>query len=555
LKKIVKNIFKILDPAEKKKFAALILLDVIISVLDISFLAALLFVIHFYTEPRHSISLTYFPLTLLDKYPLLLIVAFFILFSVKNFFGFLVFRMQLKFVYGVASRLSQKKLLNYLDGSYNNYVNIDSSVHIRNISQQPIEFGHYVIEGLQQIISQSVLILITVIAILIFNPVLFPLLFAMLVPPIILTGFLMKKKLTAIRKMAKPVSEKTLQHLKEALSGYVESNVYGRKDFFSNRYYTSQSGFNIFLSEQQAIQNMPSRLIEVFAILGLFVLILINSFTAHSNSIELITLGAFMAAAYKIIPGIVKILNSNGQIRTYEFTVNDLLQTEGYQFRKKEQTNNKLHSAEFRNVSFRYKDELVLDNFSLHISQGDFIGLSGKSGKGKTTVVNLLLGFLEAGSGSININNVLTTAEARQRYWGDISYVKQQQLMIYDSILNNITLAENSYDAKRLENAINVAGLRELIDKYPERIDKIMSEDGKNISGGQRQRIAIARALYKNAGLIILDEPFKELDRNSENLFLQHFARLSEQGTIIVLITHNKESLSFCNKIISLDEV
>ena len=422
MKKIAKNIFKILNPAEKKKFVKLILLDVIISVLDISFLALLLFVIHFYTEPHHSISLSYFPFTFLNKYPLLLIVAFFILFSIKNLFGFLVFRMQLRFVYGVASRLSQKKLLNYLDGSYNNYVNIDSSVHIRNISQQPIEFGHYVLGGLQQIISQSILILITIIAILIFNPVLFPLLFAILTPPIILTGFLMKKKLTTIRKMAKPVSEKTLQHLKEALSGYIESNLYGRKDFFSNRYHASQSGFNVFLSEQQAIQNMPSRLIEVFAILGLFVLILINSFTANSNSIELITLGAFMAAAYKIIPGIVKILNSNGQIKTYEFTVNDLLQTEEYPLVKKEQTNNKLYSVEFRNVSFRYKDELVLDNFSLHISQGDFIGLSGKSGKGKTTVINLLLGFLEADSGCININNVSTTAAVRRQYWENISY-------------------------------------------------------------------------------------------------------------------------------------
>ena len=555
MKKIAKNIFKILTPPEKKKFAKLILLDVIISVLDISFLALLLFVIHFYTEPRHSISLSYYPFTLINKYPLLFIFAFFILFSIKNLFGFQVFRMQMRFVYGVASRLSQKKLSNYLDGSYTNYVNIDSSVHIRNISQQPIEFGHYVLGGLQQIISQAILILITIIAILIFNPVLFPILFAILAPPIILSGFLMKKKLTTVRKMAKPVSEKTLQHLKEALSGYIESNLYGRIDFFSNRYHTSQSGFNVFLAEQLAIQNMPSRLIEVFAILGLFVLILINSFSANNNSIDLITLGAFMAAAYKIIPGIVKILNSNGQIKTYEFTVNDLLQTEEYPMVKKEQTNHKLHSVEFRNISFRYKDELVLDKFSLCISEGDFIGLSGMSGKGKTTVINLLLGFLEADSGNININNVSTTASVRRGYWEDISYVKQQQLMINDSIIHNIILSENSYDTQRLENAINTAGLGELIDKYPGKINKIITEDGKNISGGQRQRIAIARALYKEAGLIILDEPFNELDRNSENIILQHFTELSRQGKLIMLITHNEESLSFCNKIISLDEV
>src|SRR5450631_1508027 len=127
------------------------MLDVITSVLDIAFLAALLFVINFYTKATNS-KFSYAHLTVINKYPLLLIAVFFVLFCIKNFFGFRVLRMQLHFVYGVASRLSQKQLLNYLDGSYHNYVSVDSSAQIRKISQQPIEFGHYVLGGLQQII-------------------------------------------------------------------------------------------------------------------------------------------------------------------------------------------------------------------------------------------------------------------------------------------------------------------------------------------------------------------------------------------------------------------
>ena len=79
-------------------------------------------------------------------------------------------------------------------------------------------------------------------------------------------------------------------------------------------------------------------------------------------------------------------------------------------------------------------------------------------------------------------------------------------------------------------------------------------ENGKNISGGQQQRIAIARALYKNADLILLDEPFNELDEDSERLLLEHFRELAQQGKLIVLITHNKKSLSYCSQIISLHE-
>lgn len=554
MKKIIKNIFIILDTKEKKHIMRLIFFDILISILDITFLAILLYIIQFYTQPLHSTTIPYFPFNLINPHPLLLIVAFAILFSIKNWIGFYVFRMRLKFVYNVASRLSGKNLMNYLQGSYNDYINIDSSVYIRKISQQPIEFCHYVLISFQQIINQSVLIMITVVAILIYNPVLFPLLFLILVPPVILAGSLMKKKLKAIRKSAKPVSETTIQYLKEALSGFIESNLYNSKSFFANRYRASQSRFNNFLSDQLSIQNLPSRLMEVFAIFGLLILILINSFTSHTHSIQIITIGAFMAAAYKIIPGIVKILNSSGQIKTYEFTITDLLQSKATRIKESEKITFSLSSLAFKNISFKYNNELVLDDVSFIIAKGDFIGISGISGKGKTTIINLLLGFLTSDSGDILMNDSCADASARQGFWKDISYVKQQPLLIYDSILKNITLNEKIFDFQKLEEVLRVTGLKEIVSKFPEGYNKIITEEGKNLSGGQRQRIAIARALYKDADVIILDEPFSELDQYSEEALLKYFVELSNHGKTVILITHNKQSLLSCNKIISLDE-
>jgi ABC-type multidrug transport system fused ATPase/permease subunit len=554
LKKIIKNIFLILNSKEKNKFIKLILFDIIISALDILFIAALLYIVHFYTEGHHKTNTSRFAGLLFSRSPLLLIAVFFLLFSIKNYLGFLVFRMQFKFVYSVASRLSKDNLQYYFNGSYPDYVNIDSSVHNREIGQQPIEFGHYIVKGVQQIISQLVLILITVTAILIYNPVLFPLLLIILTPPIIITGFLLKRKLNSIRKTAKVASEKTTQHLQEAISGYVESNIYNRHGFFINRYASFQARFNDFLADQQIVQNMPSRLIEVFAVFGLFALIFINSFTANTSTVNIITIGAFMAAAYKIIPGIVKILNSVGQINTFSFVIDGLLKYVDYVEIKKVKNNGSLTSIRFQNVLFRYNKELILDNFSLGMSKGDFIGLSGTSGKGKTTVVNLLLGFLKADLGYILFNDSITDTDIRQRYWNHISYIRQQPFLIHDTILNNIILGEDNYDGARLNDIIKATGLKDFIHKFPEGFNKIISENGKNISGGQRQRIMIARALYKNADLIILDEPFNELDRNAENLLLTHFKNLAQSGKMILLITHNKESLAFCNKIISLDE-
>ncbi len=556
MKQLIKNISAILNREEKRKFLKLILYDIVISILDISFLLLLLYVINFYTQPHNSTEHLAFPFYLFIEYPLLLITVFFFLFCIKNFLGFLVFRMQYKYTYDVASRISKNNLLNYLEGNFHDYVNIDFSVRIRRIAQQPIEFSHSVLRNIQQIISQSVLIILTITPIIIYKPLLFPLLFLILVPPVFIIAFLMKKRLSSLRFSGKVASEKAIQHLNEALSGFIESNIYDRKNFFANRYSGFQARLNTYISEQMIIQNLPSRLIEVFAVLGLFMLILINSIVTKSNSVEVIIIGAFMAAAYKIIPGIVKILNSIGQAKTYSYTINDLLNeknTSGI-VDENDGITGKINSIVICDVCLNYKDHTVLNNFSLSLQRGDFIGISGNSGKGKTTLMNLLMGFLSADCGDIFINNELADSSQRKKFWKNIAYVKQQPFFIHDSILKNITLAENHVDKNKLQQVIEETGLTELLNKYPEGIEKLITENGKNISGGQRQRVSIARALYKDADLIVLDEPFSELDRKSENCLLNHFSQMAKSGKMVLLITHNKESLSFCDKIISFDE-
>ena len=115
-------------------------------------------------------------------------------------------------------------------------------------------------------------------------------------------------------------------------------------------------------------------------------------------------------------------------------------------------------------------------------------------------------------------------------------------------------MKEEGYDREKLAYAIRTSGLNELILSSTEGLNKIITENGKNISGGQQQRIAIARALYKNAEVILLDEPFNELDETSAISILSHLKELAGSGKIVILVTHDKLSLSYCNKIISLDE-
>ena len=542
---IIQNSFSILTSREKNRLVLFALSDVVISVLDIAGLAALLLVIKTFTEPGNNL----FRLPIAGTY----LLALGALFIFKNIGAYLINQGKYRFVYRVATRLSEQNLLQYLEGNYQDYVNQDSAVQIRRISQQPIEFAHYVLAGIQQLISESIMVTLTVIAILVYNPILFALLCAALIPPLIVLSFYIKKRIRSVRKNVKTSSELTLQHLKEALAGYIESNVYGRKDFFIDRYNIKQQSLNQYLADLQSIHALPNRLMEIFAVVGLLVLIAFNQFGTTQAVVPVVTIGAFVAAAYKIIPGLVKILNVNGQVKTYAFTAEDMLSQEEKSSASPAEQAPAIRAISMKQVSFSYNGKNILHQTDLEASKGELVGLTGLSGKGKTTLINLLLGFLEPSHGEIFINNLPASTSDRQRYWKNTSYVKQQPFLVHDTILKNITLHDREYDADRLKQATADAGLDTLLTQLPQGLNTVITENGKNISGGQRQRIALARALYKDAGLLLLDEPFNELDETSEQRLMQLLQRLAEKGKLILLITHDTKSLSFCNKIISLD--
>ena len=552
VKNILKNTLLVLNRKEKKSFGILIVLDIFISTIDILSLALLLWIIRFYLQPVHNNNLPFLPGWLAGRSSIVFIGGFVILFGIKNWLAFIISRAQFRFISRTAVRISRRNLADFQHAGFNEFTHTDSSAHIRNIAFHPFDFCQYMLSGIQQIITQSSLILIAIIAIVIYDAKLFLLLLLILLPPVIIVFYFIKKKMVSAKQHIQKSNERSFQYLLDALKGYVESNVYNRNRFFLNRFTNSRRKFSTYLFDSLALQNMPNRIIEIFAVLGLFMLILIAKWNGNDSSAMLITIGAFMAAAYKIIPGIVKVINTSGQMKAYEFSINDLQKNKESGSSLKEVS--PIESVEFKNIDFQYSSGRVLNDLSFSLKKGDFIGISGESGKGKTTILNLLLGFLSPAKGEIMINGLPVSSEEIKSYWPSVAYVKQQNFFIHDTLLRNITFEEESHDRNNLDYAMAVSGLDKVITKFPEGIDKIITENGKNISGGQQQRIAIARALYKNAPVILLDEPFNELDEAATQSLLEHFRELAVAGKSVVMITHDKKSLAYCNKVISLDE-
>jgi len=522
---------------EKRRMMLLALADVIISLLDIAVLGLLLLTINRYVQQTQEVVL---PLNLqfLANIPLIVLL---VLFVVKNCSAYYTSRAKYRFVYTVAARLSENHLLQYLEGNYLDHVNQDSAVQIRRISQQPVEFAHYVLSGFQQLFSEMALIIFVTITIILIDPLLFLLVCTVLVPPLWLLSACIKKALQSARANIKESSEKALQHLKEALLGYIEHNFYDTGNFFSSRYAQRQQQLNKHLAQLQSVQALPSRLMEIFAVLGLLTLIGINTWW-YGQVPVVTTIGAFMAAAYKIIPGLVRMLNMVSQVKTYSFTATGAV-THHSKNAQHNGRHEKIHSISFKKVSFRFHDKQVLHDLDLELRAGEFVALTGLSGKGKTTIIHLLLGLLEPSSGKILVNGQHCK---RKHHWKNISYVKQQPFLVHDDLVANITLNTGGHDEQRLQHCLGLAGLEPLT-------GNTIAENGRNISGGQRQRIAFARALYKNADVLLLDEPFNELDESAETAMLLHLQTLTKQGKMVLLITHNSKNLAFCTKTISLD--
>jgi ABC-type multidrug transport system fused ATPase/permease subunit len=542
---IYKNIIRILTPGERKQVKVFIVLNTSISLLDIFCIIYLLFVLKFYTESNASFLSN--SRLFADKNSVMPAIWLLLIFSVKNIMGHWIYQSQVKFITRIAQRISTENLANYLNGDYSNFANEDSAVFVSRIIHQPTEFAQYVLLNFQLIITECVMVSLSVITLLVYNAQLFLVAAVVLLPPVLLLLFLTKRRLKNIKKNIKTIVEQSLQYLREALSGFVESNIFDKNSFFINRHTAVQAELGKKISSMQITQDLPARFFEVFAILGLVILIVTIKFSGTMGSAYVVLLGTFMAAAYKIIPGISKIINLNNQLRTYQHTIAGTADTSVYPKESVYTINDKITSITFQNVGFSYNGNKILHRLHTTIYTGSLTGISGDSGKGKTTMLNLTAGFLQPEHGDILFNS-----ESRKYlpFWSQIAYVKQDPFILHASVLDNIVLFDEQYDPVKLNEVLEVTGL---LKSFPEGIGKIIMEGGKNISGGQRQRIALARALYKNATVLLLDEPFSELDEASEIAIMQYLRTLAESGKIILLISHNPKSLDFCHAIINLN--
>ena len=482
--------------------------------------------------------------------------SIFIIYLVKTVFLVMVSFVQFKFLANLQAYLNAKLFFNYMHQHYSFYLDRNTNSMIKNIQIEiPIVMRY--IFGLISFFVEAGIVLAVVSTLLFIAPVAALSVGVFLLIASILFFNFTKNKMTTWGLEREKIDADLTKILLEGLGGIKEFKVLNRENHFTNSF----SQLNYEISKRHASTNIFSHLprfyLEIISILGIvgFVFMLLIQNNDYSSIAGV--LGVFIAATFRLIPSINKILSSLQSMK-YQDSALDLIISEFKILKQAELKRNSVSPISFKkrislhNLSFKYKGSRknIIKNLNLEIKKGEMIGLIGESGSGKSTLVDLILGLHKPCEGRIMIDSHTISTSEKNNVKFNFGYVPQQIFLIDDTIEKNITvgLANDKTDSKLLKHAIESAQLNDFIKNLPRGLKTIVGERGVQISGGQMQRIGIARALYNNSEILILDEATSALDNNTEIEFMRAIELLKNKKTII-MIAHRTSSLKNCDRI------
>ncbi|WP_243259355.1 ATP-binding cassette domain-containing protein [Clostridium sp. 'deep sea'] len=208
-----------------------------------------------------------------------------------------------------------------------------------------------------------------------------------------------------------------------------------------------------------------------------------------------------------------------------------------------------VESIQLKNISFSYgNDKQVLKNINLSLKSGSITAIVGKSGEGKSTIVNLILGFITTQCGEVLINNIAITDFEKESYRNSISVMWQDPYMFYGTILENIMVGKPSATIAEVVQAAKRVNIHDYIMSLPQQYNSFVGERGMTLSGGQKQRISLARCLLRDSPVIILDEPSSALDGENE-IIIQKTLKELAKSKIILIISHRLQTINFADNI------
>jgi ABC-type bacteriocin/lantibiotic exporter with double-glycine peptidase domain len=484
----------------------------------------------------------------------------FVVFLFKNVFLYSLIIFENYIMKNIRINLSKKLMSKYLSQPYLFFIDKNTSSFLRNLQSEIGNSTNYISAVL--ILFREVTVVIFLLILLLYKStetMIIVLSIFGLLTLIIYNVF--KNKTSRISQKSLELRERILKIVSEFISSIKDVKIFKAENYVLNNFTQTQKELakNDFYIKN--LYAFPRLLLEVVTI-GTILIFCIFFISSSSFDEILPNLTLLIILLVRFMPAFSSINQSLSRLRVLKVSIElinaELNSNPKEKLKKKEQELIKIskfeNSINFENVSFQYPktEKLILDNISLNIQEGDFIGIIGQSGSGKTTLINLLSGLLTPTKGNIFIDK----KDIKDHSINDIiGYVPQDIFLLDETIKKNIAFGteDENINQKNVLEAVKIANLQKFLDTNSLGVEASVGNLGAKLSGGQKQRIGIARALYKNVPLLILDESTSSLDVNTENLFIDEIKNIKKRLTII-FVSHRMTALKYCDKIYKLED-
>ena len=485
-------------------------------------------------------------------------VAIAVVYVLKSIFLYYSAYTQRRFIYQTSGRLTQAAFETYLRQPYAYHLERNSATLIRNVENARSIIGGGLDPALV-LLTDGLVATGLFVMLLVVEPL--GTLCVLVLFVVAGLGFQLstRKRIAQWGKARKFHAGKVLQHLQQGLSGAKEIKMLGRERKFLDDH---EAHLKVSLDVDRRyvmLQSLPRLFFEAVAVVGLAVLVIIMVSSGDEIKDILPTLGLFAATAFRVMPSIGRVIASVqtiGYNKAFMKTVysdsllpRDVSQSESSHLSFKRE-------IEVRNVSFKYASahRPSLSGVNIKVGKCEAVGIIGASGAGKSTLVDVLLGLLSTENGEILVDGI--DIQNNLRSWQDhIGYVPQTIYLVDDTLARNVAfgLPDDLVDHDAVARSIKAAQLDEFVATLPDGINTIVGERGVRLSGGQRQRIGIARALYNDPEILVLDEATSSLDTETEQGVMDAVKELLGTKTIVI-IAHRTTTVSYCTKVYKMDK-
>lgn len=570
---VLKKLDYILDRKQKKGAVVLLLALVVSSILELLGITAILPFVQTILEPNEMMKKWYiqfinrfFGIDGTRDMMLFLGMGLILVYVFKNVALIFASYIQYDYATRIQKELSVKMLSSYMSRPYTFFTENNSSEIIRGCSGD-IASVYSIISYGTDVISQCLTVLVIGIYLIYQDYIMAISISAFMLLMVLFIIFVFKPIIKRLGKENLRVNTMTTKFLYQAIVGIKEIMVMQRQDLFLSKY-TDASDQNRKISRKYNVLNVcPDRIIEAVCVGGIIGVVCIRLLNSHDNMASFVpTLATFALGSFKMlpsigkiasrinvvvfsIPGLENVYNNLHEVNEYEKNMGEIRVSEDMDVLFKE-------SLCISNVSWIYPkgQNWVLKDVSFTVNKGEAIGLIGASGAGKSTLADIILGLIHPQKGSVKVDGV--DIYSNPHSWANmISYVPQTVYLIDDSIRNNVAfgIREENIDDKLVWAALEKAQLMDYVASLTEGIDTLVGERGVRFSGGQRQRIAIARALYNQPEILVMDEATASLDNDTENAVMEAIEHLQGQITMII-IAHRLTTIRNCDKIYEITD-